>query len=282
VQIRNKSFTKRNLAIITGNNHTLIRSVHRAVNILTCLGDGTNTLTDIAIATKLAKPTVYRLLKTLEELHMVTYDPVSRWYYLGPLVTKLASNPKTNHYDLITCALEEIKTLWELTGENVELNIMVGSQYDRLYEIMGKHKLKVYEGADPVGPVFVGSAAKVLLSQLDDKELRLVLKNINIKQVTEYSVTDKKLLLVQIREARQQGYAVSYGERIAGALCISAPVKSYFWPVALSLVGPESRLTLGVTDLIKKVISSARRITKNIEEFYRGKEVINSEQLRRK
>jgi IclR family KDG regulon transcriptional repressor len=280
VPIRNKSFTKRNLAINTGNNHALIRSVHRAVNILMCLSNGTNTLTGITTITRLTKPTVYRILKTLEELHMAAYDPIGRRYYLGPLITKLASNPKTNHYDLITCALEEIKRLWDLTGENVELNIMVGNQYDRLYEIMGKHKLKVYEGADPVGPVFVGSAAKVLLSQLDDRQLKLVLKNINIKQVTEYSVTDKNLLLTQIRETRQKGYAISYGERIAGALCISAPVKNYFWPLALSLVAPESRLTPIVADVIKKVMSSAERITENIKEFYREKEVINSEQSR--
>jgi IclR family KDG regulon transcriptional repressor len=229
-----------------------------------------NTLTDITACTKLTKPTVYRVLQTLEGLYMVTQDPVTRRYYLGPLVTKLASNPKTNHYYLITCAMEEIKKLWDATGENVELNIMVGSQYDRLYEIMGKHKLKVFEGADPVGPVFVGSAAKVLLSQLDDKELRLVMENIRIKQVTENSVTNKKKLMVQIRETRGKGYAISYGERIAGAMCISAPVFNYYWPVALSLVAPESRLAPVAEEMIKKVIASARRITKNVAEFFRS------------
>ena len=258
-------------------NQPSIRSVQRAIGILTCLSDGINTLTGIAVSTNLTKPTVYRVLKTLEELHMVAYDPMTRRYYLGPLVTKLASNPKTNHYKLITCALEEIKKLWDVTGENVELNIMIGSHYDRLYEIMGKHKIKVFEGADPVGPVFVGSAAKVLLSQLDDNELKLVINNISIKQVTEHSVTDKKILVAQVKEARRQGYAVSYGERITGAMCISAPVKNYFWPVALSLVGPESRLVPQVADVIKKVKASAQRITDNIKEFIWEKEVMNSE-----
>jgi DNA-binding IclR family transcriptional regulator len=199
---------------------------------------------------------------------MVARDPVSRKYFLGPLVTKLASNPKTNHYYLITCAMEELKKLWDITGENVELNIMVGGQYDRIHEIMGRHKLKVYEGADPVGPIFVGSAAKVLLSQIGDKELKLFMKNINIKQVTEHSVTDKKKLMSQIRETRQKGYAISYGERIAGAMCISAPVMHYYWPVALSLVGPESRLAPIAEEMIKKVMAGARLITKNVAEFF--------------
>jgi DNA-binding IclR family transcriptional regulator len=266
---RNNSFTRQNSASAMKNITHTIRSVHRAIDILTCLSNGTNTLTEITICSKLTKPTVYRVLQTLEELFMVTQDPVTRRYYLGPLVTKLASNPRTNHYYLITCAMEEIKQLWDVTGENVELNIMVGSQYDRLYEITGKHKLKVYEGEDPVGPVFVGSAAKVLLSQLNDKELKLVMSNISIKQVTEYSVTDKKKLIGQIKETRQKGYAISYGERIAGALCISAPVKSYYWPVALSLVGPESRLAPRAEDAIKKVTASAELITKNVVKYCR-------------
>jgi DNA-binding IclR family transcriptional regulator len=232
------------------------------------LSNGTHALTDISRQTGLTKPTVYRLLQTLEGRLMVAQDPPTRQYYLGPMVTKLASNPETNHYYLVTCALEGMKRLWDVTGENVELNIMVGSQYDRLYEIMSKHQLKVFEGADPVGHVFVGSAAKVLLSQLNDKELKLVMKNINIRQVTERSVTDKKVLMAQIRVIRQQGYAISYGERIAGAMCISAPVRNYFWPVALSLVGPESRLMPGVDDAVKKVTASARRITESVAEFF--------------
>jgi DNA-binding IclR family transcriptional regulator len=269
VPIRNNSFITRNSAINISENQSNIRSVRRAVDILVRLSDGMNTLTDIATDTKISKPTVYRVLQTLEELYMVAQDPVTRRYYLGPLVTKLASNPKTNHYYLVNCAIEEIKKLWDATGENIELNVMVGGQYDRLYEIMGKHKLKVYEGADPVGPVFVGSAAKVLLSQLDDKELRLVMHNISIKQVTEYSVTDKKRLMAQVKETRQKGYAISYGERIAGAMCISAPIKNYYWPVALSLVAPESRLAPAAEDAIKAVTASARRVTKNVGEFFR-------------
>jgi IclR family KDG regulon transcriptional repressor len=268
VQIRNNSFTIRNSALKIVKNQPTIRSIHRAVDILLCLSYGVNTLTGIANSTNLSKPTVCRILKTLQELLMVAYDSVNRKYYLGPLVTKLARDPKTNHYYLITCAMEEIKKLWDVTGENVELNIMVGSQYDRIYEIMGRHKLKVFEGADPVGPIFVGSAAKVLLSQIGDKELKLFMKNINIKQVTEHSVTDKKKLMGQIRETRQKGYAISYGERIAGALCISAPVKGYYWPVALSLVGPESRLAFQTEDMIKRVTASAQRITKNVAEFF--------------
>jgi DNA-binding IclR family transcriptional regulator len=274
---RNNSFIKRNSASITPKKPSAIRSVYRAVDIIVCLSNGINTLTDITHHTKLTKPTVYRLLKTLEELLMVTQDPTTHQYYLGPLINQIASNPETNHHYLITCALAELRQLWESSGETVELNIMVGLQYVRIYEIPSRYELKVVAGPDPVGPIFVGATAKVLLSQLDDAELKAALKNIKISHVTEHSVTDEKELIAQAKVIRNQGYAISHGERINGALCISAPINNYFWPVALSVVGPEGRFQPRAEESLKEILASAGRITKNISEFFQAKGVITSD-----
>jgi DNA-binding IclR family transcriptional regulator len=250
-------------------NESRIRSVNRAVDILECLSNGANTLTDITGRTRLTKPTAYRLLQTLEDRLMVTRDAVNHRYYLGPLINQIASNPQTNHQYLINCATEELRRLWDFSGETVELNIMVGLQYTRIFEIQSKFELKVVAGPDPVGPVFVGSAAKVLLSQLTDKELRTALKHIEISRVTERSVVDGKDLLAQAEEIRRRGYAISYGERIDHAVSVSVPISNYFWPVALSLVGPDSRLEASVDETLRQVILSAQRISQNIEELSR-------------
>jgi IclR family KDG regulon transcriptional repressor len=232
-------------------------------------------LTEIANCTRLTKPTVYRLMKTLEELLLVTQDPVTRRYYLGPLINQIASNPKANHHYLITSSLEELRRLWIYSGETVELNIMVGIQYIRLYEIQSKFDLKVVQGPDPVGPIYVGATAKVLLSQLNDEDLQIAMRNVEIRPVTEHSVTDKRELKKQINQIRKQGYSISYGERISGALCISAPVSNYFWPVALSLIGPESRLQPILEETLEKVKSSACRISENIKEYFKIKGVMD-------
>ena len=270
---RNNNFTLRNFAINSDQQPSAIRSVYRAVDILVCLSSGVKTLTDITNLTKLTKPTVYRLLKTLEELLMVTQDPTTHQYYLGPLINQIASNPETSHQYLITCALGELKQLWESSGETVELNIMVGLQYRRIYEIPSRYELKVVAGPDPVGPIFVGATAKVLLSQLDDADLNAALKNIKISPVTEHSVTSRKELIAQAKAAREAGYAISHGERINGALCISVPITNYFWPVALSVVGPEGRFSPMVKQYVKEIMLSASRISDNLCEFFEEKGV---------
>ena len=66
-----------------------------------------------------------------------------------------------------------------------------------------------------------------------------------------------------------------HGERISGALCISAPVSNYFWPVAFSLIGPESRLQPHLEETIEKVKAGAHQVSDNIKEYFKIKGVID-------
>lgn len=248
-------------------------SIHRAANILICLSNGINTITDIAKSCKLSKSTVHRLLKILEESYLVTKDPINHRYYLGHLITQLALNPKTTHEYLITCAIEEMKRLSDVSEETVVLSIMVGMQYVWLHQIMSKHVLRVTADINTAVLLFVGATAKVLLSQLNDKELQVVMKNIKIERVTEHTVTDKNILIEQLKTIRQQGYAISYGERIVGAVGISAPIRNYVCPAALSIMVPQSRLEKRETDLITELKVSASRIPSNIRQTLQPREV---------
>ena len=279
MQNRNTYFTLRNITSGAEKKPTAIRSVYRAIEILICLSNGINTLTEITTHTGLSKPTVYRLLKTLEELLMVTQNPSSHHYFLGPLIHQIASNPETNHQYLTSCAFEELRRLWDYSSETVELDTMVGIQYTRIYEIPSKHDLKVVNGPDPVGAVYVGAAAKVLLSRLDDDELKAIVRNIKLVRVTEYSVVDRLQLLSQVREVRDRRYAISLGERIPGAMSISAPVNNYFWPVALALTGPETRLRPVYQEVVQEVIASAERISATVKEFLEAKGVVAREHI---
>ena len=74
-------------------------------------------------------------------------------------------------------------------------------------------------------------------------------------------VTDKKILMKELKKVREQGYAISYGERIIGALGIAVPIRGYLFPVALSILGPEQRLKPKVKELLKEARESARRIS---------------------
>ena len=216
-------------------------SIANAADILLCLSDDIHALTDIARRCNLGKSTVHRMLKLLEESQLVVQDTTDRRYYLGPLITRLASNPITNHEYLKSYAHEDMNHLSELSGETVALDIMIGVQQYSLHEIPSQHDLKVTHERMAVQRL-AGASSKMLLSQLSDKQLVKALEGIEFGTIKGLTTTNKDFLATQIKQIRHRGYAISYGERDTGALCVSVPILHYSLPVSLSVVGPENRL----------------------------------------
>ena len=257
-----------NRSIIPNSDKKPTGSIAHATNVLICLSNDINTITDIARECNLGKSSVHRVLKLLAEQYLVVRDNINRRYYLGPLINKLASNPATAHEYLVICANEEMKQLSDISEETVALDIMIGIQYYSLHEIRSRHDLKVTQESRRMRPLDAGASVKVLLSQLSDEKLKVVMDNLDITQVTQRTITNKELLLAQLKEIRQQGYSISYGEQIFGALCISAPIKNYVLPVALSVVGLENRLQSRVKEVTQELVASAGCITDRISSIY--------------
>ena len=239
-------------------------SLERATDILVCLGNGINSATEIAGYTEYSISTVHRLLQSLTDLGWVIQDEASHKYFLGSLVHKLASNLVTAHRYLVLHALKEMNRLAELTRETVILGALEQLNFIKLHDIPSPQNLRIIEASDKLKGQYLGATAKVLLSQLDDKELKTFLKHVKNDPVTPESVVDNNVLLEQIKEIRRTGYSVSYGERTKGAVCVSVAVKNYFIPVALYIVGPEERLKSEVKNLIEELLSSAGLISRGI------------------
>jgi DNA-binding IclR family transcriptional regulator len=69
---------------------------------------------------------------------------------------------------------------------------------------------------------------------------------------------------MQVKQARQEGYAISCGEVFIGAFNISAPIRDYICPAALNILGPEHRLKSKATEIAKELKASVARIEKKI------------------
>ena len=272
---REKNSDRRKYITNSRKSATVSTSLHRATDILSCLSNGINTITDIAEYCNYSTSTVHRLLQDLKELNWAIQDGNNHNYYLGPLITHLSSNQIISHRYLIMQALREMIRLAGTTEETVNLAVMIQLHYTLIHEIASKHDLRITEESKRLGPLYIGATAKVLLSQLGDEELRTTLKHIRFDQVTEKTVTDKQLLMTQLKECREKGYCVTYGERIPGAICISAPIKNYICPASLSIVGPKNRLRLRVNEVVEELKASVKRVSGNIAESFKEKEVIH-------
>jgi len=247
-------------------------SIAHATEILVCLSDDVHKVSDIARRTGFSKSTVHRVLKLMEQSQLAVQDTLNRRYYLGPLITRLASNAITTHKRLITCADAEMKRLADITEETVVLDMMVGFKYQTLYEIASPLNLKVTREIKMSGAalasLYAGASVKVLMAQLDDKRLQMLMSVINIIAATERTVTDKKILMAQVAEVKKTGFSVSHSERIPDTICVSVPVYKYSLPVALSVVGPDIRLHSRIREVVGELNASSIRISKNITDIF--------------
>jgi DNA-binding IclR family transcriptional regulator len=249
-------------------NEKLTGSIAHATSVLVCIGNDIHALTDIARECNLGKSTVHRVLKLLEQSKLVVQDTINRRYYLGPLLTRLTSNPVTTYEYLIMYADNEMKHLSHVSEETVNLNIMIGVHAFSIHEITSRHDLKVTHENKAVGPILAGASMKVLLSMLNDKQLKTAIAGMTLMSPTKQTVTDKEVLLSQIKEIRRQGYAISHGEWLEGVMCISVPIQSYTLPLSLDAVGPQSRLQTREQEVIKELKESAARISAKITRIF--------------
>jgi DNA-binding IclR family transcriptional regulator len=243
----------------------LINSISRGAEVLISMSDGLDRISDISKRVGLSKSTVHRLLKSLEKSGFTVQDSLTHRYLLGPLILNLSSNPIVTHQYLILCAVEEMRRLRDLSRETVVLHIRAGMARICLEELQSLEDIKYTAGKGVTAPIYTGSAGKVLLAELGDDELQLLLNHLKLVRVGPNTITDRKILLKEVEKVRKQGYATSHHERLPDAASISVPIKGYPCPVALSVLGPESRFSQrAMSEVLKEMRTSAEGISLNL------------------
>lgn len=241
-----------------------LKAVYRAADIIRCLQRAPMTLSEIAGELDVHKSTAHRLLQALKDADLVVRSNLDRRFYLGSLISELVSDPEVTHQYLVSCALNPMKQLARFTGESIGLNILIGLSNILLFEIPSTHNLHIVAKKKVVNNLYAGSGSKVLLAQLEPKELMIAVSNLDYKPLTERTITSKEELLAQVNRIKAQGYAMCYGERIAGAMNIAVPVRNYFVPSAIGILGLESRMKPRTAEYLKALQEAGSRIEDNI------------------
>jgi DNA-binding IclR family transcriptional regulator len=107
----------------------------------------------------------------------------------------------------------------------------------------------------------------VLLAFLPAAEREALLESLDPRPMTPATLTDLGELRAQLDEVARRGTAFSAGERVTGAVGVSAPVFDAGGSVvaALSVLGPESRIDdAKLREFEKSVRSTAEAITERM------------------
>lgn len=241
-----------------------VATIERAADVLFLFAaDDQPTLgvTEIAKALDISKAVVHRILTSLRERDLVVVDEESRRYALGPAVLHLAAAYR-DRLDVRLLALDTMRDLSSVTGETATLSVRNGMT--RLYvdQVTPDREVKMTVQLGRPFPLHAGSSSKAFLAFVGEAERNEILAASSLDAVTVNTITDVAVLRRELELIRQQGFAVSMGERQADAASVAAPVFDADGPVAvISVCGPLERFRDSIADTAAAVVEATRALS---------------------
>jgi IclR family transcriptional regulator, acetate operon repressor len=246
----------------------LITTIERAADVLTLftrvdrpdLG-----VTEIASELKLSKAVVHRVLTTLAAKGFVETDAESRRYRLGPMVLALGV-AYVDRIDLRALVMPRLRDVSEQTNETATLSLRYG--WERIYvdQVTPDREVKMSVALGRRFPLHAGSSSKAFLAFLPMDEQDRYLAERPLDPLTDQTITDAETLRTELARIRERGYAVSYGERQAGAGSIAAPLLDHRGqPVAaISVCGPLERFKDEVDGISSLLLRTADELSRQL------------------
>jgi IclR family transcriptional regulator, acetate operon repressor len=242
-----------------------VQSIERALDILERMADagGEVTLTELVRRTGLPMPTIHRLMRTLVDRGYVRQEP-SRRYALAPRLIRLGESASRL---LNVWVRPHLESLVDALGETANMALLDGDQVVYVAQAPSRHSMRTFtEVGRHVLPHCTG-VGKALLAQLDPAAAREIVTRTGMPAQTPRTITDPARLLRELAQVRRRGYAMDTGEQEIGVQCIAVPVPDAPALTAISISGPEARLTAPVVDRAVPLLQEvARRLS--AELFY--------------
>jgi DNA-binding IclR family transcriptional regulator len=216
-----------------------VRAVERALDVLAAFSPGDNELlvADLLKRVGLSRPTLYRLLQTLEKKGFVASSGQPQRFRLGPAVARLA-HVWSSTLDLSAVARPVMLEAWSYTSETVALFVPRGEMRLCVAEMQSPQPLSFRRGVGYSEKLVRGASGRAILAYTP-------LADGQLEAYAAGTSTDVGWLREQLELTRARGYAMGHNELIQGAYAVAAPFFDCDGAVAgsLGVFGPDVRLT---------------------------------------
>jgi len=206
----------------------------------------------------LHKSTVHQIVFTLEYKEILEKNPDTSKYMLGINLYKIGILARDED-EIISISLPHLKKLTEIFGETSNLVVMVGYECVYIAQQTTNKMIRMFiKIGARVLPHCTG-AGKVLLSEMDEKEIDRIISKNGLPSYTKNTTTKKEELKEALRKVRAEGYGIDNEEREEGVMCIAAPVRDRSKKIvaAISISGPRYRFDgLNFKELVAALIKA--------------------------
>lgn len=223
----------------------IIQSVSHALDVLEQFYGSAEEIgvTELSKRLKLHKNNVFRLLATLEARGYIEQNKATENYRLGLKCLQLGQS----YVHQMGFLLQAKSTLVELARSAKESSF-VGIRKETaivpLDFVEARAPVRVVSFLGAILPLHCTASGKIHLAFEADEGLSQGLPD-NLEQYTGKTISDRQLLLRQLKEIRESGYAVEQGEYMEEVVSVAVPIHDYTRSLvgSLAVTGPAHRLT---------------------------------------
>lgn len=221
------------------NERDIVQSIERGFAVLLAFDADlpTPSLAEVAAKTGLSRPSVRRILLTLQKLGYVVASG-SRWS-LTPRVLTIGQHYAATH-EVSKVAQPHLLRLAELTQESASLSQLDGTGVVYVARVHVRRVMNVSVDIGSRLPAHATSMGRVLLAWADASVIDAVIEA-GLPSLTPTTVTDPVQFRDGLHQVRRQGFALVDGELEPGFLSAAAPVRDPSGDVLAALAYSTSR-----------------------------------------
>jgi IclR family transcriptional regulator, KDG regulon repressor len=243
-----------------------IQTLSRAIAVMDCFTQEHAELgvREIARMVNLSSSAAGRLLAALKEMGILSQNPDTRAYSMGVRVLSWA-NVYNSTLDVRIKAISAIAELHDTTLETISLYILEGDERVCIERLESPQSVRIVQRIGRRLPLYAGSAGKAILAFLPLDRQEEILTHTQLAPLTPKTITDPTILRDEIKKAREQGWAISFGEWVEDAAGVAAPILRRGGQVvgALAISGPTSRFT---AENVARYCGEVKRVAAQISD----------------
>jgi DNA-binding IclR family transcriptional regulator len=225
--------------------------------------------TEVLSASDYPKATVYRLIQTLTNQGMLSYDSVRQEYSLGVRLVRLAHAAWTST-SIAPLARPYLDTLSQSVGETVHLAQLDNGQVLYVDKRTAHSPISMFSQAGKVGPGHCTGVGKAMIAFLPADTRDHAVAQQSFYAFTPHTITTADAFNAELDDIAQAGIAFDREEHEPEIICIAAPILASGGNIigGISITSTLQRHSLQELEAFKPdLLSTAQKIAGAVEAW---------------
>jgi IclR family transcriptional regulator, acetate operon repressor len=220
-------------------------------------------LTDMAEDIGMPKPSLHRMLASLEAGGLVIREPGDKnAYIVGPRLAQLGLNVMMHagarrlRHAILTRLVADL-------GETCNLTMLHENEVLYLDRVEAPWPLRLDLRPGSHVPVWCSASGKLLLAFHPREERNALIRAMKLERFTANTITDTEMLEAELDRIAKKGVAIDNEEFVQGIVCAAAPIidVSGMCIAAIAVHAPVSRSPLSrVLEMLPRLTQAAKEL----------------------